>query len=936
MKTSIKASLIATAIAMLPFGSHAAGLGSIHVFSGIGQPLRAEIELNATAEELQSMSANVAPADAFKQASLQYSPAIASLRFAVERRGARSVVKISSDRPFSEPFVELLLELNWSAGRMVREYTFLLDPVPVAAQLPAPVAARPAAASSSARPAAAVTPAADREGSGGDRYRVQRGDTLRRIAESNRPSGTSLEQMLLALFRANPGAFDDGNVNRLRAGAILNVPPETEVRAIDPGQARREVLTQSADFQSYRRTLASTVASRPAAAEQAPSRGDAGSIVPKVSESAHSASGDQVKVSGGAGSAAPAKGNVEDARLARLQALEEEVTARGKALDEANSRLVALEDSIRKMQQLIEVRNQGLAQMQQQGPSGAASPAAPSAPAPEKPAEAAPPAAVPTTPPAEAPKPAPKPPVPATPPVTTEEPSFLQSLLDNPSMLAGGGGVLALLLAYAGLKVRQRRQQAASAGAAPASEFPVETNSVFGKTGGQSVNTGESSVLHTDFSQSGLSAIDTDEGVDPVAEADVYMAYGRDAQAEEILLDALKTDGARLAIYVKLLEIYAQRNNAKAFETTATDLYGRTGGEGPEWAKAAEMGRRIDPDNPLYRGATPVGRAAASALGGVAAGALAGGALAAAEAPAMDFGGPSFDAATQRADEAPFLPTSEPSEPLPADEVELEALPEIDSNALDFDLDAGLGLGDAQSSPLPEVPELNGGEFELDLDIAGASAETPVEVTKAPEREAESAQLNETVIGEGLEFAAADQGLEFDLGVATPTVAVDEEEAREFNLDATVVGGEESLTSASEPVDLEKTSFDSSLLDFDFNLEDAGEVAPVSGIASGPAIDLSSIDLELEAPAEAIAQSETLASPKFEEVALATGGVGPLSGDEGIPADVLEEVNTKLELARAYEEMGDSEGARELLEEVQREGSAEQRQAAAELLGRLG
>ncbi|HJV27630.1 MAG TPA: FimV/HubP family polar landmark protein [Aromatoleum sp.] len=939
MKTSIKASLIATAIAMLPFGSHAAGLGSIHVFSGIGQPLRAEIELNATAEELQSMSANVAPADAFKQASLQYSPAIASLRFAVERRGARSVVKISSDRPFSEPFVELLLELNWSAGRMVREYTFLLDPVPVAAQVPAPVAPRPAAASSSARAAVPVSSAENRETSGADRYRVQRGDTLRRIAESNRPSGTSLEQMLVALFRANPDAFDDGNVNRLRAGAIINVPPETEVRAIDPVQARREVLTQSADFQSYRRTLASTVASRPAAAEQAPSRGDAGSIVPKVSEPARSTSGDQVKVSGGAGSSAPSKGNVEDARLARLQALEEEVTARGKALDEANSRLVALEDSIRKMQQLIELRNQGLAQMQQ-GAGAATPPAAPSAPppAPEKPAEAAlpAPAPAPAAPSAEVAKPIPKPPVPAAPPVTTEEPTFLQSLLDNPTMLAGGGGVLALLLAYAGLKVRQRRQQsgAVSPAAGATSEFPVETNSVFGKTGGQSVNTGESSVLHTDFSQSGLSAIDTDEGVDPVAEADVYMAYGRDAQAEEILLDALKSDGARLAIYVKLLEIYAQRNNAKAFETTATDLYGRTGGEGPEWGKAAEMGRRIDPDNPLYRGSTLVGRAGAGALSGTAAGALAGAASAAAETPAMDFGGPSFDATTQRADEAPFLPTTEPSQPAAVEEVELEALPEIDSNALDFDLDAGLGF-DAQSSPSIEVPELNAGELEIDLDIAAASADTPVDV-REPELEVESAQLNETVIGEGIEFAAADQGLEFDLGVETPAAAADKEQAAEFNLDATVVGTEEEPTSAPEPVDLEKTTFDSSLLDFDFNLEDAGEAAPVSGVAANSGIDLSSIDLELGTPTEAIAQSETIASPEFEEIALATGGVGPLSGDEGIPADVLEEVNTKLELARAYEEMGDSEGARELLEEVQREGSAEQRQAAAELLGRLG
>src|SRR5690606_3887689 len=123
--------------------------------------------------------------------------------------------------------------------------------------------------------------------------------------------------------------------------------------------------------------------------------------------------------------------------------------------------------------------------------------------------------------------------------------------------------------------------------------------------GGEQVDTdsttGPSSVLDTDFSQSGLAAMDASEGVDPVAEADVYLAYGRDAQAEEILLDALKVDSSRHAIYVKLLEVYEQRGDRGQFEAVATDFYGRTGGEGAEWQQAADMGRRLDPENPLYR-----------------------------------------------------------------------------------------------------------------------------------------------------------------------------------------------------------------------------------------------------------------------------------------------------------------------------------------------
>jgi pilus assembly protein FimV len=139
--------------------------------------------------------------------------------------------------------------------------------------------------------------------------------------------------------------------------------------------------------------------------------------------------------------------------------------------------------------------------------------------------------------------------------------------------------------------------------APPTTTANLTANSVFGATGGQSVDTTASSMA-TDFSQASISAIDAEEGVDPVAEADVYMAYGRDAQAEEILLDALKTDPTRTAIHVKLLEIYAGRKNNKQFETLASDLYAQTGGVGADWEKAAAMGMKLDPANPLYGGST--------------------------------------------------------------------------------------------------------------------------------------------------------------------------------------------------------------------------------------------------------------------------------------------------------------------------------------------
>ena len=146
----------------------------------------------------------------------------------------------------------------------------------------------------------------------------------------------------------------------------------------------------------------------------------------------------------------------------------------------------------------------------------------------------------------------------------------------------------------------------------------IKTNTVFGSTGGGVVNTGDNS-LASDFSREGLGNIDTDE-VDPIAEAEVYLAYGRDAQAEEILKDALKKDPQRQEIYLKLLEIHAQHNKPSAFETVASELYAVSNGQGEVWQKAVALGRQLDPANPMFaEGGAPHaarrGRAAMVAAG---------------------------------------------------------------------------------------------------------------------------------------------------------------------------------------------------------------------------------------------------------------------------------------------------------------------------------
>ena len=420
MSKSVRASLLALSIAALPLSLQAAGLGQINVFSGLGQPLRAEIQISASAQELQSLSARIASADAFRRANLSYGAAVSAIRVSVDTRAGRPVVRLSSDRPVNDPFVDLLVELDWSGGRLVREYTFLLDPVDVAAPRPlaaavdtpaAPVARRAAPAVAAPRPAAAPRQSAES-------WTVRRGDTMHRIASANQHSGTTLDQMLLALLRANPQAFDGGNINRLRAGSVLTVPGADATRAIDAGEARREIRAQAADFDAYRRGLAGSVAQRAPAPAAAAGQESGGRIVPRVQEpAAPAATGDKVQVS-------RSDSGADAGAEARLQVLEEELTTRSKSLEEASERLAQLERSIRDLQRLLEVQSGTMGQLQAgaQAPVVAAGETATPAPlvVPQPPAEQAPPAQAPAVPPpaAETPvAPAPaQPPRPAAPP----------------------------------------------------------------------------------------------------------------------------------------------------------------------------------------------------------------------------------------------------------------------------------------------------------------------------------------------------------------------------------------------------------------------------------------------------------------------------------------------------------------------------------------
>lgn len=931
LRLSFKASILAIALAVLPIGANAAGLGRITVLSALGEPLRAEIELTASRDELSSLSARLASHDAFKQAGIEFVPALSSVKLVVDKRvSGKPVIRLTTDRPINEPFLDLLIELNWTAGRLVREYTFLLDPAPeVLARRPvtAPVSKLDAETAAQASPVSpprqpemrATVPMGEKQQArkaeeprpAGDvqRREVKKGEYLRKIAAEAQYDGVSLDQMLVAIFSSNRDAFVGNNMHRLKAGKILNIPDRDAVAAIDAREARKTISVHTADFNAYRQKLASAAAGAEAPMEEAAKQVAAGRIGAKVEDKVPAAAEgkDQLKVS---------KADAAmDTRAAqgKIAALEEDLVAKEKALKEAQSRQAELEKNLTELQKLVELKNRNLAELQKQAAAKAvppppvpemkqpesptpvkaaetapAAPAAPAAAVADKPAEKTADPAVEPPKPAEAPKPVEAQPPPpkkvAAPPPPPPEPDFLEEMMGNPAIL--GGGVLVLgLLGFVAYRQRQKKRQQEAGEAPPTTTANLTANSVFGATGGQSVDTTGSSMA-TDFSQASISAIDADEGVDPVAEADVYMAYGRDAQAEEILLDALKTDPTRTAIHVKLLEIYAGRKNNKQFETLASDLYAQTGGVGGDWEKAAAMGLKLDPANPLYGGGAGEKQSVHTDTTII----VPAGDKQLRDTWTMPGELSQISEAVERGGAATVVlerPVDAPAE-VPA------AVP-----ALDFDLDLGstsatppAPSAPATLAPAPARMEAPAGlDFDLGMDFKPAASQ-PAEYN------AEATMIMD--VTKSVQPAAAD--LAVDIKLDEPASAADL--GLHFDLDLGAPAAESATPVATEVVDLEKTIAGGNALDFDFNI--GAPTASKSAPQTEPDIDLGSISLDLGEPA----------APPVE----------PAAGDE---------VATKLELAKAYEEMGDKEGARELLNEVAKEGSAEQQAKAQSMLANL-
>jgi pilus assembly protein FimV len=866
------------ALALGAFSADAAALalGRLNVQSALGEPLRAEIEVTEiTPAEADGLKVRIAPAEAFNAAGVPYNAALADVRTSLQRRAdGRYVVRLSSNRMLSEPFIDLLLEATWNSGRVVRDYTVLLDPpksrtataaAPIAPQITAPsqrtapaVVPAPARRERAAPAPAAAAPAAPtqaestlRTGSGDQQVTVQPGDTASKIAGAYKSADVSLDQMLVALLRANPDAFIGGNVNRIKAGAVLDVPSAAQAGTVPAPEARRTVTAQSRDFGEYRRRLAENApTSRVADADRQAS----GKLQANVEDrNAANAAADKLKITQGG---AVAGRQTEEQLAAARQA------------QESSTRVAELSKNISELNKLQAASGSpataGSAAPAAPTPSAAAPAVAPSAtgatPAPTAGAPAASPA-IPTLPaavapaapaPAEAtatppeaaasaaaaPAPVPAPaaaaaaakPTPTAPAPAAVERSFFDELLDNPIML-GAAALVALLVGFLLYRVLGRKRRDANDSVFLESRIPKD--SFFGASGGESVDTknrGNSVVSSLSYSPSQLDAGD----VDPVAEADVYLAYGRDLQAEEILREALRVNPERIAIHLKLLEIHAKRRDLRAYEALASDVHKLTGGTGADWNRVVELGKDLDPGNPLYESG---GRTVSAAETAAFAGTLAAAAATPAPAAAAPAPSPVAKPVVAAAPPPAFVPSVAP---------------------LDFDLDLSKPPAPAPVAAAPVNATLpaarNGAE--------NAAAPSPIKYS-APLASSAKIDLNN-------DFDTAPGALEPN----TARAPLNSEE--EFTQPATLRAG---------------LPGDSGFIEFDMS-----SMAGLSG--RNPA------DTE-------------------------RGRLEPVEDSGESPHAI------KLSLARELKALGDVEGARSLVEEVASEGSGEVKAEAKQLLGQL-
>jgi pilus assembly protein FimV len=949
---------------LCPSAAFALGLGDIRLLSSLNAPLNAEIDLvGATPEDLSSLHATVANHDAFTRYGLDWPAFLGGISMrAGHSADGRDVIKLTSREAITDPFITLLVEVTWARGQLVREYTVLLDPpvytpgqseasaAPVAAPVVgtatregsisrAPVAAAAGSAPTSSGEASSAPAASPRARGaapstqpGGTRL-VQRGDTLSQIAGSlSAGGGASTRSWMVAVYQANPSAFE-GNMNLMHAGAVLRIPEPATAAAIAPTDALGEIRRQYASWHG------------------APPRSQAAAA---QSGQLHLVTPDQSTQPGTQPSATGASASTE-------------------------ARMHELEAQLQESRRLLEMRNAELAKLQAE--IGAHGAAAPATAAPATPSAAIPPAAAPTTTPTptpapEAAQPAPPPEAaapataaPATPAVTQPAPAAAP----GPSLLSRlmrywwiAALIVVALLARIGLSAWRSRQEVnfddslgrlASAGAdsmnrdslgdtanmraARDPTFVVEEAAAHERPRAPAAVVRPAAVEDT---LSNETAINLDQG-DPLAEADFHMAYGLYDQAADLVRIAIAREPERRDLKLKLLEVFFVWGNKEQFLHSAHELAATREHAPPgEWEKIVIMGKQLAPDDPLFSGGAAVSGAAA---GGVDLDLEGGesridfdllGEPVPEEAAAgldLDIGSalgekdPSSQSQTTRATDANLAlhgldfgqdasaattrQMTQHMDPVPADGVE----PTVEQPTLHHDdnptIRQKVERALKQGGPGDQTAEL--AIDDLGLDLGALDTVDQPHLTSSPDAPTMVAGLDDTSRG-AMEEAGHRAHATPGEGGASGVWRVKPED-----MDATlppVALSEFDEKTGSSSDDTSGTSRLAALKghDLDFDLGDIDPAPAANGVGE--------VDLDVGEAADSDRAFTITQKLSSEELAL-----------PDLEPATMSEVGTKLDLARAYMDMGDPEGARNILEEVLHEGSVAQKQEAQRLLQSL-
>ena len=860
---------IAAASALSSGMAHALGLGELTLKSTLNQPLVAEIELldvkDLTAAEVVPSLAS--PED-FAKAGVDRQAFLNDLTFTpVLNAGGKSILRVTSSKPLSEPMVKFLVQVMWPNGRLLRDYSVLLDPSKFSPQT-AEAAAQPTPTQEVTAPVTGATQPSQ--------YTTTPRDTLWEIAAKARKGG-SIQQTMLAIQALNPNAFIDGNINRLKTGQVLRMPDQAQSTSMPQPKAIAEVAAQNTAWRQGRRYVAKAAAGQQQLDATKRGRGEATSSQPAR---------DKLSLVSAESGKARGKGAAGDAKVLnnKLAVTQESLDTTRRDNAELKSRISDLQSQMDKLQRLIELKNNQLAKLQAEGAASAPAPAAATAPAMTAeltPGAAAAPAEItPAAVPAPAPAETPVEPIPA----ASDDKQF-NELLTNPWLLglAGGGAVVVMLLLLLLARRRKAQQEAEKhlrmarelAEEQPFSdELDLPESSFEGlevpspsvklaaaPTPAPTPAAAPAPVVVTPPIAAPLVAPAAERSDDVLGKAQSHIAAGRLNQAAALLEEGIKQEPQRSDLRLKLMEVYGQQGDRDAFVAQERQLVAN----GDNFAQVEKLKSRFP-------------AMALIAVGGIAAAAV---------------------AAELDAQYVKDLLQDEP--PAPAPEPALAPVEDDFDSAFDLSLDDLENITPAVVTPAP-APEASTladlEDFPLDDDLSFGSV---------LQQQAE--------IKENLDDLS-DFDLDMDLGAEPSSATLAEDD---FLLDLDEGVKDSPVVESPKAPEL---ALDDLELPADFDLSLAEEMDAPDAFAA----ELDDVNAELDS------LSGSIGEPTFtEQDALASNEDEPefdfLSGTD--------EVATKLDLAQAYIDMGDNDGARDILNEVVVEGDDGQKSEAKEMLARL-